>query len=118
MREEVSVQTVADITAQLTDDPNRMVFHTRFEMSTGYEEGARGNSSSLSEFGKLFLEIRGVAHVQVIPYTLVVSKAQLYDWTELTPQVEDILRHFVLSQRQMQEQDLVGASDAGSVARN
>ena len=91
--------TVAEVTVQPTDDPNIKAYHTRFEMSSGPESGTRGNEESLSDFGRLILEIRGVSQVRVTPYVLLVTKAMLFSWGEILPKVEDILRGFVQSQK-------------------
>ena len=93
------MSTVAQVTSQSSNDPNIMVFHTRFEMSEGPEAGTRGHACELGEFGQLFLEIRGVSQVHVTPYVLLITKAQLFEWDEITPSVTAILEQFVRSQK-------------------
>lgn len=94
---------VAEISVQPTSDPNMKAYHTRFEMSSGPEQGSRGNFDELGEFGRLFLKIKGIVQVHVCPYTLLVTKASLYEWPEIDPDVIKILRHFAISERQLAE---------------
>jgi hypothetical protein len=95
--------TAVDISVQNTTDPNVRGYHTRFGMVDAPESGSRGNSAELGAFGSLFLDIRGVAHVQVGPYILLITKAPLFSWQEIDPEVVKILKMAVTSQRQMQE---------------
>jgi hypothetical protein len=73
------VPTVAEISVQPTQDPNVKAYHTRYE---------------LGEFGLLMLEIRGVTQVHVMPYLLLITKGQMFEWDEISPKVEDILKGF------------------------
>ena len=95
--------TLVGVAVQNTNDPNVRAYHTRFEMSPTPECGARGSAQELGEFGALFLEIVGVAQVQVSPYILLVTKAPLYAWDEIDPGVVAILKMAEISQRQLME---------------
>ena len=92
---------VANVTLEMTNDPNIRVYHTRFELCSTFEEGSRGSSGELSEFSNLMLEIRGVAHVRLLPYVLMIFKAPLFDWTEVEPKVIDLLSSFAKSQEEL-----------------
>jgi hypothetical protein len=94
---------VAEITVQPTQDPNVKAYHTRYEMAETAEEGFRGRTNEMGEFGKLFLQIRGVIHVHVSPYVLLVTKAPLFEWAEISPTIEEILKNFTRSQRLLNE---------------
>jgi hypothetical protein len=95
--------SVAEITVQLTNDPNVWVYHTRFELADKPETGVRGCSEEVGAFGNLILEIRGVVGVQVGPYILLVTKAPLFDWVEIDPSVQEILKTFARSQKQIED---------------
>lgn len=82
------------VCVQQTQDPNIMVYHTRFEMVDKTEEGWRGDTEGLGEFGKLFLEIRGVQHVRVTPYMIFIMKGVAFQWNEVQSKVLDILTTF------------------------
>jgi hypothetical protein len=99
----LSMSMVAEITAQPTNDPNIKVWHSRYQMTSGPEAGSRGSDEFLGEFGRLLLDIEGVAEVQVIPYTALVKKAVLFEWDEVGPRVELVLGEFVRSQRQLRD---------------
>ena len=103
MRRYCTMSALAEISVQPTEDPNMKAYHTRFEMSSGPEEGTRGNSPDLGEFGNLILSTRGVIQVRVCPYILLVTKAPLFEWKEIDPEIEQILKHFAFSQRQLSE---------------
>ena len=94
---------VAEISVQPTNDPNTKAYHTRFELSSGPEVGAKGYSDNVGAFGNLILEIRGVAQVHVGPYVLLVTKAPLFEWSEIDPSIQEILKTFALSQRQIED---------------
>lgn len=95
--------TIAEISVQSTSDPNAKVYHTRFELSSGPESGIRGASAEVGEFGNLVLDIRGVVQVAVCPYVMLVTKAPLFEWGEIDPRVEDLLRGFAVSQHLLEE---------------
>ena len=95
--------SMAEITVQLTNDPNAWVYHTRFELASGFESGARGCSEEMGAFGKLILEIRGVVQVHLGPYMLLVTKAPLFTWPEIDPSIKEILKTFAISQRQIED---------------
>ena len=97
------MSTVVEITAQVTNDPNIKGFHTRFQMADAPEMGLRGDSSGLGAFGNLVLEIRGIVQIHVCPYVLLVTKAPLFSWDEVEPQVIGLLKQAVASQRQMHD---------------
>ena len=93
--------SAAEVLVQPTDDPNIRAYHTRFEMTGGQEHGVRGCSEELSEFGKLIMKISGIVMVHLCPYVLLVAKAPLFEWEEVHPEIEKILKEFVISQRQI-----------------
>jgi hypothetical protein len=90
---------VEDITIQPTENPNMRVYNTRYELSSSPEQGYRGASPELSEFGKLILAIDGVVSVTLGPYVLLVTKAPLFVWNEVEPKVVEILSELARSQR-------------------
>lgn len=91
--------TVAEITVQPTNDPNVKAYHSRFEMCEAPQAAAKGDAEGLDEFAKLFFGVRGVSRVTMSPYVLLITKAQLFEWEEISPGVEGILKDFVRSQR-------------------
>lgn len=93
--------TTVSVTSQQTENPNVKVYHTRFEMCSGPESGTRGDCDKLGPFGQIVLLISGVVKVDVCPYILVVTKATLYDWQEISPVVDQILSDFSKSQKQL-----------------
>lgn len=95
--------SVAEITVQLTNDPNVWVYHTRFELVSAPEVGLRGCVEEVGAFGRLILEIRGVVQVNVGPYMLLVTKAPLFAWPEIDPSIQAILKTFAMSQRQIED---------------
>ena len=99
----MSEQRTVDICAQGTGDPDMKAYHTRYEMSEKEEKGARGYEDGLGEFGRLFLCIRGIAAVSVYPYVILVTKAPLFTWEEVTPAVESILKDFIKSQKMLEK---------------
>ena len=97
------MSAMVEISVQPTNDPNVKVYHTRFELSSGPEVGARGCSDEMGAFGNLILEIRGIAKVHVGPYVLLVTKAPLFEWSEIDPSIQEILKTFAISQRQIED---------------
>ena len=91
-------QTV-DVAVQPTNDPNTKAYHCRHILAPSMEEGARGNFDGLGSLGQMFLDIPGVVHVTLGPYLCLVTKAALFEWKEVEPRVEEILREFAISQR-------------------
>ena len=94
---------VDEIVVNPTQDPNIVVYNTRFEMSSGPEVGCRGSAGELGAFGNLMLEISGVVQVHVHSYMLLITKAPLFSWDEIRPRVEIILKEFATSQRQLKD---------------
>lgn len=92
-----------NVSVQVTSDPNTRAFNTTFEMVEKPESAVRGQENRLSEFGRLFLVIKGVVQVQVGTYLLLVTKAPLFDWELIQPQVKDILNTFARSQEQLRD---------------
>ena len=110
--------SVAEITVQLTNDPNVWVYHTRFELASGLESGVRGCSEEVGAFGKLILEIGGVVQVNLGPYMLLVTKAPLFKWPEIDPIIQEILKTFAISQRQIKDAHAESPfADVGRVQR-
>lgn len=98
---------IAEIATQPTSDPNVKIFHTRFEMSAGPEEGTRGNDAELGAFGQMIMsQVRGISQLHVTPYILMVTKALLYEWEEILPHVEDLLKEFARSQKTLDDFDV------------
>lgn len=95
------MSSVVEIAVQSTSDPNSRAYHTRFELSSKPETGMRGCSEELGAFGNLVLEVRGVVQVCVGPYVLLVTKAPLFEWDEVDASIQEILKTFVISQRQI-----------------
>lgn len=95
--------STVEISVQNTTDPNVKAYHTHFELSDRIELGARGSSEEMSEFGRLVLGIRGIAQVYLGPYVLVITKAPLFDWSEIDPPIQSILSTFAISQRQIED---------------
>ena len=94
---------MAEISVQPTNDPNVKAYHTRFSLSDGPEVGTRGCSDDVGAFGNLILEIRGIAQVHVGPYVLLVTKAPLFEWAEIDPSIQEILKTFAISQKQIED---------------
>lgn len=104
------------IAIQPTENPNIKAYHTRFEMCESLESGDRFNQDSLGEIGRMILKIRGVVQVHVTPYALQAQKAQLFNWDEISPQIEDLLTNFTKSQVGLQEfLDGGQSQDAGRI---
>lgn len=94
-----------DILAQATQDPDTRVYHVKFQLADAEAQcGIRGEDNpELCEFGKLVLAIGGVVHVHVSNYSLMVSKAPLFWWDQISPQVEELLALMVTSQRMLED---------------
>lgn len=97
------MQVLADLSVQPTSDPNVKAYNTRFEMVSVPETGHRGCASELSDFSQILLEIRGITQVYVGAYVLLVTKAPLFQWCEIDGSVTDLLKHFVVSQKQLED---------------
>jgi len=91
--------SLVEITVQPTENPDIRAYNTRIELSSKPEAGMRGCSEGLGEFGQLVLDIRGVMHVFVNSYVMLVTKASLFDWCEIDPSIQDLLKGLVISQR-------------------
>lgn len=69
-----------NVRQQLTDQP--------------HEDGIRNGSDEMGAFGKLLLSIPGIELVRVQPYRFIVSKAVMFDWSEIEPKVIELVSHF------------------------
>lgn len=116
-----------EITIQGTPDPNTKAYHTRFELSEINQSGIRGsydaepdraNTAELGEFGKLILSMKGVVMVQIGTYVLLVTKAPLFEWSEVDPEIQSILKMFAVSLRQLNEVELPTAGSSDPVERH
>ena len=99
---------VTDILSQGTQDPDTRVYHVKFQINDGELQcGVRGeDNDELGEFGALVLAVRGVVHVHVSTYSLMVTKAPLFNWGEISPSIEELLANMVTCQRMLE--DVVG----------
>lgn len=108
----MTTTATAEISVQNTNHPDTVVYHTKFEMVSETVAASRGDASELSGIPEMVLSIRGVMKVAVYPYLLSVTRAPMFDWKDIRPSVEEILRMFAASQKQLKE--AVGGS--GEVA--
>jgi hypothetical protein len=106
------MESAVEVSVQATVDPNQRAFHVRFQLVSAPESASRGCEDGASEFTKLVLGIQGVAHVHVAPYLMIVGKAPLFPWSEVLPEVVELLTEFALSQRQMESACDGAAEDA------
>jgi hypothetical protein len=71
------------------------LLHTRWELCEGFQCGFYSRERDLSRIGLRLagdvLAVPGVNHVRVDVYKLMVSKAKLYTWGEIVPQVEAVV---------------------------
>ncbi len=79
--------------AQVTADPNTMLFHSETKLTdwvceSGLQNGALDDWSPVMT-GIVALE--GVARVEVTPYTVAVVKGALHEWPKLAPKVLRVL---------------------------
>ncbi len=91
------------LSRQAHADPNVVVYNTLYPLTAVTEFAVRGNTTELSDFMRLFLEIPGIVQVQIRPYTVIINRAPLFSWDGIRPRVEEILKAVVISQRLLEE---------------
>ena len=102
--EKVSAPPINPSVVKRVDDtcPDVIVYHTRFQMSTGMENGSKIDLRKLSDFGRMICAIPGIINVHVCVYQMVLTKAPLFSWQEICPCVDGLLANFSVSQTQME----------------
>ncbi len=87
------------ILMQLTKDIDMRLYNVRFELTEeAAEDGCKGSVENLGEFGRLVMKIRGIEVVRVQPYRMFISKAALFLWEDIEPEVLRLLTSFDASQ--------------------
>ncbi len=90
---------VEKVVMQLTADIGMRLYNVRYELTErAAEDGCRGAIEDLGEFGKLIMKIRGIEVIRVQPYRMFVSKAALFLWEDIEPEVISLLTSFDASQ--------------------
>lgn len=80
---------------QETDQPEMRVYNVRHELTEhAHEDGCRNGADKLGAFGKLLVSIPGIEVVRVQPYRFIISKAVMFDWSEIEPKVTELLENF------------------------
>lgn len=74
-----------------TDDPNIKVYGVRIQLTEQPIEVALRGEPGISAIAELFLEVRGVAGVQVFPYYVAIVKGPAFEWQEIEPSLLPIL---------------------------
>lgn len=88
------------LTTSPTNDPDLRAWHSRYELISGQSAEAALRYTATEENSQLLrdiLDIPGVESVQIRPYILLVSKAHLFEWTEIELEVERLVRWHVTS---------------------
>ena len=102
----------AEVIVQATDEPDMRVYNVRYELTeAAAEDGCRGRIDGLGAFGKLLVGIRGVEVVRVQPYRFFISKAVMFEWSEIDPHVMSIVETLVASQRMLHGELQASASN-------
>lgn len=99
----MTTTATAEISVQNTDHPDKVVYHTKFEMVSDNTNAIRGGCEGLDGLPAMIMEIRGVTKVSAFPYMLAITRAPMFDWSDIRPRVEEILRMFANSQKQLEE---------------
>ena len=68
------------------------VFDTRAELTDVSCETYFRNESKQSGLSGLLLEIPGIRALWIGPYQLRIYKAECFEWDEIVPQVEEIIK--------------------------
>ena len=99
----MTTTATADISVQNTDHPDRLVYHTKFEMVSENVCAIRGDSVELDGLPQMVMDVRGIVKISVYPYMLAITRAPMFDWKDIKPGVEEILKMFVMSQKQLED---------------
>lgn len=108
----------ADISVQNTDHPDKVVYHTKFEMVSENVTAIRGDCADVGGLPEIILAIRGVTKVTAYPYMLAITRAPMFDWNDIRPGIEDILKMFASSQKQLEGAVDGSGSEPGEVAQS
>ncbi len=91
--------TLEKVLMQQTADVSMRLYNVRYELTEkAAEDGCRGAVDDLGEFGKLIMRIRGIEVIRVQPYRMFVSKAAMFLWEDIEPEVISLLTSFDASQ--------------------
>ncbi len=79
--------------------PNERTYHSRLQLLDGWHHmgcsrGMKDNPNlgfDLSPVLRLFLNIHGVAHAHIEAYKVVVTKGELFSWSEIEVHIAEIL---------------------------
>lgn len=78
--------------------PDVAIFHCRGELTKRTCFGVRGEGGRFPTLAHEILRMRGVVAVTVAPYAVAVSKAPLFDWSEIEGRVMALLSSFVMGE--------------------
>lgn len=73
---------------------SRKEFHVRQPLTESPGKVQARNRDAEGIAGLLF-EIPGITHLHIHPYSVSVLKAEMYEWNEITPAVEEALLPFM-----------------------
>ncbi len=96
---------------QETNQPEMRVYNVRHELiNTEHEDGHRYGDEKLGPFGKLLVAIPGIEVVRVQPYRFFISKAAMFEWSEIEPEIARLVGTF------KDHQDLIASGLGGENA--
>jgi Scaffold protein Nfu/NifU N terminal len=98
----MTTTATADISVQNTDHPDKVVYHTKFELVSENVTAIRGDSANVGGLPEIILAVRGVTKVAAYPYMLAITRAPMFDWNDIRPSIEEILVMFASSQKQLE----------------
>lgn len=88
-------KSVAEFIMQETDQPDMRVYNVRHSLTElAHEDGCMGGENTLGAFGKLLVSIPGVEVVRVQRYRFFVSKAVMFEWSEIEQQIAELVENF------------------------
>lgn len=87
---------------------NVRAYHVQEELTEEAAlDGSKGHPGNLNPLGNLLLSVKGVESVQVRPYTVLVAKAEMFDWAPIELEVLEVLQYGIRAIRE--------GSDIGSL---
>jgi len=80
---------------QETDKPEMRVYNVRHELTNqAHEDGHKNCTDDVGLFGKLLLDIPGIEVIRIQPYRFFISKAVMYEWSEIEPKIVSLIQSY------------------------
>lgn len=101
-------ESVCDMVAQRTDDPNTKAIYIRerFILPRRLDDPeTKEVSSGIIELTSMIANIDGVVGVSLGAYHVIVTKTPLYAWESVLGQVKPVIEHYVKSQQELRRVD-------------